>query len=579
MTRDPHRALRVRLHLVAGVFALAIALIAAKAVHVQLFQGDWLSEKAAAQYQGSMVTQGQRGTIYDRNLHKLAASIDVASIGAFPKAVEHPKEAARLLGAALDLKRRDVERRLASSSNFVWIKRQVTPREAKNVESLALRGIQFVTEPSRIYPQKTVAAQILGFSGVDGQGLEGLEFFYNERLSGDTARLTVTRDALGRGFQVEHVAMPDPSGNNLVLTLDRTIQYNAEVRLAEAVAEFGAKSGIAIVMQPATGAILAQAHYPLFNPNAFKSTEKANSRNRAITDPFEPGSTMKIFTAAVALEAGVCSPATVFNCENGNYRIGSNTVHDTHPHGWLPLSEIVKVSSNIGAIKIAELLGHQGLYEGLRRFGIGQKTGIDSPGETSGSIAPWERWRRIDGATIAFGQGVSVSALQLLTATAALANGGLLMKPYLVQAITDSRGRLVESFKPQPVRRAVSPETARAMVEIMKGVVTKGGTATSAAMERYTVAGKTGTAQKVEAGSYAHGKYTSLFVGFAPADAPAVAILVAIDEPQKAHYGGVVAAPTFKRIAQETLDHLATPPEKEGQGFTASIAGEAKEAR
>jgi len=325
-------------------------------------------------------------------------------------------------------------------------------------------------------------------------------------------------------------------------------------------------------MEPSSGAILALAHYPFFNPNDYRNFSKEALRNRSITDPFEPGSTMKIFTAAAAIESGVATPDTAFFCENGDYRIGRYTIHDTHPHATLTLSQIVKVSSNIGAIKVAETVGSQSLYETLRRFGFGEKTGIDCPGETSGALAPWERWTRVDGATIAFGQGLSMSALQLITAASSLANGGKVMKPYLVQAITDSNGRLIESFKPKVVRQAVTPETARTVVEMMKGVVGEGGTGTAAALDRYTVCGKTGTAQKVDAsGQYAKGKYVSSFIGFVPADAPSVVILVVIDEPQKAHYGGVVAAPAFKKIAQETLEYLATPPEKEAGQLAAVL--------
>ncbi len=572
MRRDRNRYLRLRIHLLAVVFGLVLATIAAKAVYLQVFRGDWLSEKAAAQVEGSLVALGKRGEIFDRQHRNMAASIDVTSIGAYPRVLENRGEAAKRLADAIKINRRDLERRLAGRSGFLWVKRQVAPREARAVQDLGIKGIEFITEPSRFYPNKTLAGQVLGFSGIDGQGLEGLEFYYNQRISGEVARMKVLRDALGRGFQFEQTEMPDPGGNNLILTIDRAIQYGTEVKLAEAVTAAGAKSGMAIVMEPASGAILAQAHYPFFNPNAYRSFSKEELRNRSITDPFEPGSTMKIFTAAAAIESGAATPDTPVFCENGDYRIGRHTIHDTHPHGWLTLSQVVKVSSNIGAIKVGELIGPQSLHQTLRRFGFGEKTGIDCPGETTGALAPWERWTRVDGATIAFGQGLSMSALQLITAAAALANGGKVMKPYLVQAITDPNGRLIESFKPQVVRQAVTVETARTVIEMMKGVVGEGGTGTAAALERYTVCGKTGTAQKVDAsGQYAKGKFVSSFVGFVPADAPSVVILVVIDEPQKAHYGGVVAAPAFKKIAQETLEYLATPPEKEAGQLAAVL--------
>jgi cell division protein FtsI (penicillin-binding protein 3) len=572
MRADRNRFVRLRIHLIGAGFALVLAVIAAKAVYLQVFRGDWLSEKAAAQVEGSLVAQGKRGDIFDRQHRNMAASIDVTSIGVYPQNLENRRDAAARLAAVLKLNRRDLERRMAKRNGFMWVKRQVAPREARAVGELNLKGIQFITEASRFYPHKTLAGQVLGFSGIDGHGLEGIEFFYNQRISGEVARMKVLRDALGRGFQFEQSALPDPGGNNLILTIDRTIQHGAEATLADAVSAAGARSGIAIVMEPASGAILALAHYPFFNPNDYRSFSKEVLRNRAITDPFEPGSTMKIFTAAAAIESGLATPESVFFCENGDYRIGRYTIHDTHPHGSLSLREVVKVSSNIGAIKVAELIGPQNLYETLRRFGFGEKTGVDCPGETAGALAPWERWTRVDGATIAFGQGLSMSALQLVTAASSLANGGNLMRPYLVQAITDPNGRLIETFKPQAVRRVVSQATARTVIEMMKGVVGEGGTGSAAALERYTVCGKTGTAQKVDAsGQYAKGKYVSSFIGFVPADAPSLVILVVIDEPQKAHYGGVVAAPAFKKIAQETLEYLATPPERDAGQLAAVL--------
>ncbi|MBW1842449.1 MAG: penicillin-binding protein 2, partial [Deltaproteobacteria bacterium] len=284
-------------------------------------------------------------------------------------------------------------------------------------------------------------------------------------------------------------------------------------------------------------------------------------RNRAITDPFEPGSTMKIFLASAAIESGLCNPNTIFYCEGGRYRIGRNFIHDTHEYGWLSLQQIVKYSSNIGTVKIAERIGKDNLYHTLRNFGFGKKTGIDCPGETAGTLSPQSRWSKIDTGAISFGQGISVSAIQLITAVSSIANDGILMKPYVVKAITDRNGRLIENFHPQKVRTVISPETARVIKRIMQTVIDEGGTGVNAAIEGYTVCGKTGTAQKVDKnGGYARGKYVSSFVGFAPAENPAVAILVAVDEPQEQHYGGTVAAPAFRKIAYDTLNYLNIPP-------------------
>ena len=285
---------------------------------------------------------------------------------------------------------------------------------------------------------------------------------------------------------------------------------------------------------------------------------------------------MKIFSAAAALESGSSTPNSSYFCENGAYKIGKEVVHDTHPYGWLTLPQIIKLSSNIGAVKLSEITGPEALYKILKDFGFGTKTGIDCPGETVGSLTHYNRWTKIDAGTIAFGQGIAVSALQLITAASAIANGGMLMKPYIVQAITDQNGVPVETFGPQTIRRAVSPATAKTMARIMQTVIAKGGTGVNAALEGYSAGGKTGTAQKIdEQGEYTKGKYMASFVGFAPAEKPKVAILVVIDEPSKEHYGGIVAAPAFRKIANKTLNYLNIPPEHKTDKLTASLENEA----
>jgi cell division protein FtsI (penicillin-binding protein 3) len=405
--------------------------------------------------------------------------------------------------------------------------------------------------------------------------LEGVEYYYDDYLKHTNENRTVLRDALGREIVAGKDIPPDQSGKSLILTIDQTIQYIAESTLAETVKEFEAVSGIVIVMAPKTGAILALAHVPLFNANAFQDFSQQQWRNRAITDPFEPGSTMKIFSAAAAIERGNSTPNSIYYCENGKYRIGNNTIHDTHPYGWLSLQQIVKYSSNIGIAKVGEAIGPETLFNTLRSFGFGEKTGIDCPGETAGSLTAHTYWSKIDAGAIAFGQGISVSAIQLTTAVAAIANDGLLMKPYIVQAITDNNGRLIRSTQPQMVRRAVSPQTARAITKIMQTAVQEDGTGVNAAVEGFTVAGKTGTAQKTdESGTYAKGKYTASFVGFAPVENPQIAVLVLVNEPRKQHYGGIVAAPAFKKIALETLNYLNITPDKGKHDLTASLQEE-----
>jgi len=552
--------IKLRIILIGFIFSIFLSAIGARAFYLQVFCSSWLSRKAANQYEKSLIFQGKRGTIYDTNHREMALSIDVTSIVAHPPNIEDPAATSRALNRTLKIDVNSLKQRLTSDKSFVWVKRKVTPKEVKDVKALDLKGIDFISEHERFYPNKTLAAQMLGFSGTDGHGLEGIEYYYDTYLKGTTCSFTVLKDAFKRGFDAEKNVMPDCSGNNLILTIDHNIQYLSERALEEAAVKFNAKSGMAIVMSPKTGAILAVAHYPFFNPNSFGEFDRDLWRNRSITDPFEPGSTMKIFTACAAIESGGYSPNAIFFCENGKYRIGKNIVRDTHPHGWLSIQQIVKFSSNIGTIKIGEMTGPEHIYKTFCNFGFGEKTGIDCPGETSGSLSHYNRWSKIDAGAISFGQGVAVSALQLITAASAIANDGVLMAPYIVQAITDQNGRLIKSSSPRMVRRVVSLETARTVKKIMASVTTEGGTGVNAALEGYSVCGKTGTAQKIdEKGTYSDEKYTASFLGFIPAEDPEITVLVVIDEPQGKHYGSIVAAPAFKRIAHETVNYMNIP--------------------
>jgi len=552
--------IKLRTILIGFIFSIFLSAIGARAFYLQVFCSSWLSKKAANQYEKSLIFQGKRGTIYDTNHREMALSIDVASIVAYPPNIEDPAATSKALNKTLKIDLNSLKQRLTSDRSFVWVKRKVTPKEVKDVKALDLKGIDFISEHERFYPNKTLAAQMLGFSGTDGHGLEGIEYYYDTYLKGSTCSFTVLKDAFKRGFDAEKSVMPDCSGNNLILTIDYNIQYLSERALEEAAVKFNAESGMAIVMSPKTGAILAVAHYPFFNPNSFGEFDQNLWRNRSITDPFEPGSTMKIFSACAAIEFGGYSPNAIFFCENGKYQIGKNVVRDTHPHGWLSLQQIIKFSSNIGTIKVSEMVGPEHIYKTFRNFGFGEKTGIDCPGETSGSLSHYNRWSKIDAGAISFGQGVAVSALQLITAASAIANDGVLMAPYIVQAITDQNGRLIKSSSPRMVRRVVSLKTARTVKKIMASVTTEGGTGVNAALEGYSVCGKTGTAQKIdEKGTYSNEKYTASFLGFIPAEDPEIAVLVVIDEPQGKHYGSIVAAPAFKRIAHETVNYMNIP--------------------
>lgn len=558
--------------LVVGVFfTLLFTVIGLKAFYLQVFRGPWLSEVAAKQYERSIDTREKRGTIYDSKHRELAVSIDVMSISASPQHIQDIHSASKAISQVLDIDGGDFFRKLLADRKFVWVKRHVTPRDVEKVKHLGLDGISFVTEHSRFYPNKILAAQLLGFTGVDGNGLEGLEYRFDRYLRGAAGRFTILRDALGRRFESDASEHPNPRGHNLVLTIDQTIQYIAEKALEEGARAFSAKSGMAIVMAPRTGAILALVNYPYFNPNAFGDYDKASWRNRVVTDPFEPGSTLKIFTAAAALESGRIQSETLFFTENGEYKIGNNVIHDSHPHAWLSLAQIIQYSSNIGAAKISEEIGPEALFKTLAAFGFNEKTGINCPGETTGMLLPYYRWSKIDASAIAFGQGISVSAIQLVRAVGAIANDGVLMRPYTLQAILDPNGGLVQRFQPEKIRRAISSESAYIIRQMMKTVVTPTGTGTRAALDGYHVCGKTGTAQKVDGpNGYSEDRFTASFVGFAPAERPEIVILVVIDEPQGNHYGGVVAAPVFKKIALETLDYMNIAPRWETEHLRVS---------
>jgi cell division protein FtsI (penicillin-binding protein 3) len=571
-----HR-IRVRTALVGVVFGLLLIGIGAKAIQVQIVRGTWLSDKALRQYQKSLQTVGQRGTIFDAQGRELAVSIELASIAAYPGRIEDPDAAAAALSGILKMDRRRLAAKLRlKNRSFIWLKRHVAPKEADAIRGLDLKGLDFVPEPSRVYPQRSVAAQVIGFAGIDGCGLEGIEYLFNSRLKGDLGKYKIFKDALGRRFDNAAGKNRGIRGQNLYLTIDRTIQYNVEKILMQTVNQYKARSAMGIVMVPRTGAVLAMANVPLFNPNNYSRSNRWQWRNRAVADRFEPGSTMKIFSVAAAIESGAFMANSPLYCENGEYKIGRNIVHDTQPHKWLTITDIVRLSSNIGAVKVGEKIGAEQLYTTLKEFGFGTRTGIDCPGETTGRLSSYKRWSKIDAGAISFGQGVSVSALQLAAATSAIANGGILMRPYLVARITDARDREIETFGPRPIRRVISSETAAIVARMMQKVV-ESGTGMEAGLDEYQVSGKTGTAQKTdENGSYDNQKFIASFTGFVPARKPELVILVVVDEPQENHYGGTVAGPAFRKIAETTLDYLNIAPTKGRRNMIVSRESEAK---
>ncbi len=554
---------RIRIRIIGSLFAVFFVLTSARAFYLQIIKRDDWIKLAGRQHQKVIPLTPARGTIYDGTGTPLAVSIEVDSCFAEPSVIEDPKAAAAALTPLLGMPTDVIEKKLSGKKSFAWLRRQVNPDLARKIRELDINGIGFVKETRRFYPNSEVAAHVIGFTGLDPEGLEGIELKYNAQILGNTGYMVTERDALGRDIALMGTVIKKASkGYNITLTLDKNVQYIADKELAKAVTASRAVGGIALVMEPATGRILALSSYPTFNPNAFRRYPHDNLRNRAVADSFEPGSTMKAFLIASALEEKVIGPNDTFHCEGGSYAIGGRVIHDTHKYGTLRVPEILKYSSNIGAAKIGSRLGPERLFENLKKFGFGEKSGIDLPGEVVGYLRDRSRWYGIDLATISFGQGISVSSVQLIAAISAVANGGLLMKPYIVEKISDDSGTTVRQFSPQIRRRVISSGTSRIMAKMMEGITTEGGTGLNAAVDGYRVAGKTGTAQKVDplTKCYSASKRTASFIGFVPAEQPRLAILVVIDEPKTSSYGGVVAAPAFREIALQSLCYLKVPP-------------------
>jgi len=547
--------------MIGTVFGLMFLTVVGRVFYLQILKHEELVKKADRQHQHRVELTPARGSILDRNGTPLAESIHMDSCYAEPRNIKDADGTAAILAPILGIPKQELVAKFSSNKAFTWLERWMPPYNALRIKNMKLPGIGFVPESKRFYPNIETAAHVIGFTGRDPNGLEGIELRYDSTILGNTGYMITERDALGRNISVMNTVFKDSSpGKNIVLTLDKTIQFIAEKELAKAVTESNAKNGMALVMESDTGKVLAMANYPTFNPNSYSHYSLAQLRNRVVADSFEPGSTFKVFTIASALDAGVIKESDIYNCENGNYRIADRTIHDDHPHSRLSISEIIKYSSNIGSAKIGFKMGEEKLSRYLRNFGFGSRTGIDLPGESSGYMK--RNWYGIDLATISFGQGVSLSTMQLVTAVSAIANGGMLMKPYLVERILDDSGNEVQHFEPQAMRRVISPETARKVSKMMETVTGEGGTGTKAAVDGYRVAGKTGTAQKVDpvTRTYSPTKRIGSFVGFVPADNPKLTIAVIIDEPQGIKYGGVVAAPAFKGIAQNTLAYLKITP-------------------
>lgn len=554
--------IRFRIYLVAAFFLMGLGTITARAYQLQVLEKDRLGGIARAGYIGTTKLPPTRGTIYDREGHELALSIEVGSIYCHPNRIKEKVKTARHLSGILKEKQGTILKLLKSQSSFAWIKRKIDPDRAAEVKALDLDGVGVINETRRYYPGREIAAHLIGFVGADNQGLEGLEKRYDRLLRGPQYSLIHMRDALGRPFSISRPITSGHRMHDLILTIDKDIQYKAQQVLESAVKKTKAKSGHCLVLDPETGEILAIAVVPEFNPNIFSRYRPAQWRNRIITDCFEPGSTLKAFLLAACLDEYVVTANTSFDCEQGKYKIGRHVIRDTHKHGALSVSDIIVHSSNIGAIKIGQKLGYEMFYEYLKNFGFASKTGIDLLGERKGFIRTPKQARPIDQANLFFGQGMTATSLQIAVAMAAIANGGKLMRPYVVKAVMNESGGVAKETRPKVVRRVISYQTARRVAGILEGVVDEEGTGPKAAISGFRVAGKTGTSQKVDPKSkqYSRTKYVATFAGFVPVDHPRLVILVAIDEPRGIPYGGVVAAPVFSEVGLWSLNHLQVNP-------------------
>ncbi len=560
MRRSPKRN-RLRLGCVKIVFLLVFLIVGGRAFQLQVFQGDWLMRQGQRQQLKEWIVLPKRGALYDRGNEPLALSLESQSVYVRPHRLQNPGEASLTLARILKVGPAEVAQKLAANKPFVWLKRQVSPVEAEQIQALRIDGIGMYVEPTRYYPQGGLAGHLLGFVNRDSEGLEGIELQYNDYIRGAAGSSVSERDALGRRVLVEGVErLQVPPGSDVHLTIDSSIQHLAEKELEATIQKYRAKAGVAIVVDPATGEVLALANYPTFDPNKASQQSADQRRNRAVTDSFEPGSTFKTILAAAALEEGVVGKDDLFYCEMGKYLYAGRVIHDTHPQGWLPFSKILQVSSNIGFTKVAEKLKKDRYFKYIDKFGFGRVTGLDVPGEVPGLLRKPEHWSAVDLATHAFGQGVSTTPMQMIMAYAAIANGGILMRPYVTRKVVSPQGETLVENQPRIVRRVVSEKTAKLLASLLRNVTTEGGTGVAAKVDGFDVAGKTGTAQKAEHGVYSAKKRVSSFIGFVPADNPRLVSLVLIDEPEGNVYGGVVAAPAFRNIAQGALRQLAVAP-------------------
>jgi cell division protein FtsI (penicillin-binding protein 3) len=530
-----------------------------RAWFLQVKNNEAFIERARGQQRTELKVKGKRGAIVDRNGHQLAVSALVPSLYAVTKKIKEPQVVARQLAPILGLDEAKLAKRLTKRSSFVWLKRKLRPSESEQIKLLEIEGLGFRSESKRFYPNQSVAGAVIGFAGMDGNGLEGIERDFESVLKGHELKVKGLRDALGQAaLPSGSIRHTDRMGSTVELTLDTRIQQLAERALIDQVEKMDANGGVVVVMDPYSGDLLAVAQTPAFDPNQFRSSEPGDWRNRSVTDVLEPGSTIKPLLIASALDAQVVRADAIFDGHKGRLRVGRKVITDVHPEKKISLLDIIKVSSNVGAVQVAQRLGKDKWYQYLRAFGFGQKSGLALRGEQVGILRNARKWGQIHLATSSYGYGFSATPIQLVRAYSVLANGGMLVEPRLIRRILSSTGDVIEERPIRITERVISQRAALSAREGLIRVTQKGGTGTKARVDGYVVAGKTGTAYKVDpaVGGYNHDKVWASFAGFVPANNPALVIYVAVDEPKKAQYGGVVAAPIFAQIAQESLPYL-----------------------
>lgn len=552
--------MRKRAVILNTVIGFCFVVVVLRLMEIMVLNHERLYERARMQQIKGEEIQVRRGVIVDRHGRELAVNLELESLYSDPSEVDSAEKSASRLSGITGKPVKAILAKLNSEGRFVWIDRKIEPDTARKIKDLRMKGFGFVNDAKRFYPKGRLASHVLGFVDIDNRGIEGVEFKYHNSLNTSGGKVLLARDAGGRTLS-QGVNM-ESRGNNLVLTIDEGLQYMVETELDRAMEKWRAAAASAIMMDPFTGEILALANRPSFNPNTISGSRSFERRNRAVTDCYEPGSTFKIIVGTAALEEKAVSLDTTFDCSRGAVDVGGRVIHDAHRHGVLTFKEVIQKSSNVGSVMVGMKLGKERIYRYAKAFGFGEKTGVDLPGEATGWIRPPERWSGVSIGSVSIGQEIAVTPLQVLRAYAAIANGGLLVTPHVVSKIISPEGELLWTFQ-GGTRRVISRSTAETFKEILKTVTEDGGTAKTAAVNGNYVAGKTGTAQMVDPQTkrYSKEKYISSFVGFVPADSPRLAMIVVIYEPKGQIYGGVVAAPVFKKIAENALSYLDVPRE------------------